>query len=182
MENNKIYTINEILQKAQDSFISDSVSFLKDRDFKKIREEAIYVALFLKGQQKYYSKKYKIKLSENPDCIAIDENNEKNNIGFEVMVINEYNLYNNEIESDMADFIFNKKGLNNYGDNCYLLIPIIKEGQINIDLTNLQQSIIKYKIKGNFNYKDIFIIFWKSKGQLQCISLFKDFSDLDYQI
>lgn len=140
------------------------------------------MAIFLKGQQKYYSKKYKIKLSENPDCIAIDENNQKNNIGFEVMVINEYNLGDNEVDSDIADFIFKKKGLNNYGFNCYLLIPIIKEGQININLTDLQQGIMKYKMKGKFNYKDIFIIFWKSKEKLQCISLFKNFSDLNYQI
>jgi hypothetical protein len=182
MRDDNIYTIDEILQEAETLFLFDSINFFKKRDYKKIREEAIYVALFLKGQKKYYAKEYKIKMGENPDCIAIDRSYEKNNIGFEVMVINKYNLDNNKIGSEMADFIFNKKGLNNYGDNCYLLIPIIKEGIVDINLTDLQQSIIKYKNKGYFKYKDIFIIFWKSARKIQSISLFKDFNDLNYQI
>jgi hypothetical protein len=98
------------------------------------------------------------------------------------MVINEYNLNGKEIGADMADFIFSKKGLNNYGDNCYLLIPIIKEGEVDIDLTNLQKGLTKYREQGHFKYKDIFIIFWESAGKLRSISLFKNLNDLNYNI
>jgi hypothetical protein len=73
MNNEKTYELNDILQEAQNLFVSNSMDFLNKRDYKKIREETIYVVLFLKGQKKYYKKQYKIKESENPDCIAIDE-------------------------------------------------------------------------------------------------------------
>lgn len=178
----EVYELNDILKKAQDLFISDRDNFLLKREYKKIREELIYVALFLKGQNKYYNKFYKIKGSENPDCIVFNEMDQKDSVGFEVMVLNEYGLKGKNIDAGVADFIFSKKGLNNYGDNCYLLIPIIKQGVIDIDLIVLKNKIMEYKSSGYFKYKDIFIIFWECAGVLRVVSLFKSFDNKRYSI
>lgn len=181
LEENKQYSSEEIILKTQETYLENKETFEKDRKFQKERE-LMWVAMFCRGQKKYNNKEYKLVSQENPDVLIIDKDG--NEIGFEVMEINQYSFSNEINWEDVANFIYQKKGSKSkdYGKNCYLIIPIKIPGKIDIEFTELQNRMLEIKNQGGFNFKDIYIIFFEERNKTRTISLFRDINDVDYDL